>query len=198
MSHPDKLTRYPSPPRRLQIHGRKREEVRAAAIQLGLEGRYIPHSYIEQAQYHNLTKSMADLALSEDIRQQFNIDEGLLGTSPLVQSLSWASSSKHLRPSNHVRRPSDAPSREHNSSIAFPENSPQDSGQSSSESSVFIRRSTTEGAEGMLSKAMKGVRVSRRAAAAAFAGMQATRATRAGSAGLPGSWVARRWSVARL
>jgi len=155
-----KLDDIESLPRHVQIHGRKREEVRAAAIQLGLEGRYIPHSYIEQAQYHNLTKSMADLALSEDIRQQFNIDEGLLGTSPLVQSLSWASSSKHLRPSNHVRRPSDAPSREHNSSIAFPENSPQDSGQSSSESSVFIRRSTTEGAEGMLSKAMKGVRPS--------------------------------------
>lgn len=49
----------------------------------------MPRSYIEQAQYRNLTKPMAPMRLSEEIRQQFNIDEGIVGTSPLVQTLSW-------------------------------------------------------------------------------------------------------------
>ena len=73
----------------IQVHGRKRDEVRAAGRELGLEGHYIARSYIEQAQYNNLTKNMA--MLSEDIRLTFNIDENVLGTSPLVQSLSWGS-----------------------------------------------------------------------------------------------------------
>ncbi|KAK9845894.1 hypothetical protein WJX81_005399 [Elliptochloris bilobata] len=74
----------------VQIQGKARDAVEAAGRALGLEGTYIPKSYIEQVQLEKLTSSFQ--SVSEDLRRRFVVDgEPLLdpdsiGSSPVLAS----------------------------------------------------------------------------------------------------------------
>jgi len=74
----------------VQIQGKARGAVEAAGRALGLEGTYIPKSYIEQVQLAKLTASFQ--SISEDLRRRFVVDgEPLLesdsiGSSPVLAS----------------------------------------------------------------------------------------------------------------
>ncbi|KAH9297166.1 hypothetical protein KI387_028848, partial [Taxus chinensis] len=57
----------------LQVQGRDRTTVRDVAKQLGLEGSYIPRTYIEQIQLEKLLKEV--MALPEDLKTKLSIDE---------------------------------------------------------------------------------------------------------------------------
>uniref|UniRef100_A0A0D6QQZ7 CYTH domain-containing protein n=1 Tax=Araucaria cunninghamii TaxID=56994 RepID=A0A0D6QQZ7_ARACU len=57
----------------LQVQGRDRNVVRDVAKQLGLEGSYVPRTYIEQIQLEKLLKEV--MALPEDLKTKLSIDE---------------------------------------------------------------------------------------------------------------------------
>lgn len=59
----------------LQIQGKDRRLVAEAGKNLGLEGSYIPHSYIEQIQLEKLTSEV--MALSEGLKTKLSISENL-------------------------------------------------------------------------------------------------------------------------
>ncbi|CAG9460194.1 unnamed protein product [Pedinophyceae sp. YPF-701] len=74
------------PRRYIQVQAKSRNAAAQLGQALGLEGTYIPQTYIEQAQMQKLTKSFQLEAA--DLRNQLNLDEDALGTSPLVASMS--------------------------------------------------------------------------------------------------------------
>ncbi|XP_073105307.1 inorganic pyrophosphatase TTM2 isoform X1 [Elaeis guineensis] len=86
--------------RYIQVQGRDRLIVKYMAEQLGLEGSYIPRTYIEQIQLEKLVNEV--MALPDDLKTQLSIDEDLV-SSP-KEALSRASAdmvssmrNKHLK-----------------------------------------------------------------------------------------------------
>ncbi|KAG8382974.1 hypothetical protein BUALT_Bualt05G0135700 [Buddleja alternifolia] len=57
----------------VQVQGRDRLVVKAVAEQLGLEGSYVPRTYIEQIQLEKLVNEV--MALPEDLKTKLSIDE---------------------------------------------------------------------------------------------------------------------------
>ncbi|XP_038990368.1 inorganic pyrophosphatase TTM2-like [Phoenix dactylifera] len=85
--------------RYIQVQGRDRVIVKHVAEQLGLEGSYIPRTYIEQIQLEKLVNEV--MALPDDLKTKLSIDEDLV-SSP-KEALSRASAdmvsmrNKHLK-----------------------------------------------------------------------------------------------------
>uniref|UniRef100_A0A161ZKP1 CYTH domain-containing protein n=1 Tax=Daucus carota subsp. sativus TaxID=79200 RepID=A0A161ZKP1_DAUCS len=73
-----------------EVQGRDRAVVKGVAEQLGLEGSYIPRTYIEQIQLEKIVNEV--MAVPDDLRTKLSIDEDL-GSSP-SDSLSRASSKR--------------------------------------------------------------------------------------------------------
>ncbi|GMJ09596.1 triphosphate tunnel metalloenzyme 2 [Hibiscus trionum] len=62
----------------LQVQGRDRSVVRGVAEQLGLEGSYIPRTYIEQIRLEKLVNEV--MALPEDLKTKLILDEDLVSS----------------------------------------------------------------------------------------------------------------------
>eukprot|EP00250_Pteridium_aquilinum_P020162 c24728_g1_i4 orf=666-2147(+) len=60
----------------VQVHGKDRTLVAEAAKSMGLEGSYIPHSYIEQIQLEKLISGL--MAPSEDLKSKLSLHEDVL------------------------------------------------------------------------------------------------------------------------
>ncbi|XP_021755735.1 uridine-cytidine kinase C-like isoform X2 [Chenopodium quinoa] len=74
----------------IQVQGRDRLLVRSIAEQLGLEGSYIPRTYIEQIQLEKLVKEV--MALPEDLKTKLSLDDDWV-SSP-QEALSRASADR--------------------------------------------------------------------------------------------------------
>lgn len=69
----------------VQVQGKDRDRVGTIGHELGLDGTYIPKSYIEQVQLERLTKDFQNV--TEDVRKRFTLDgapllDAMLGSSP--------------------------------------------------------------------------------------------------------------------
>eukprot|EP00253_Pinus_taeda_P001786 PITA_01786 len=73
----------------MQVQGNERTRVAEVANKLGLDGSYIPHSYIEQIQLEKLTAEV--MALPDDLKSKLISDP--LAASPMP-SFSWISQAK--------------------------------------------------------------------------------------------------------
>lgn len=73
----------------MQVQGNERTRVAEVASKLGLDGSYIPHSYIEQIQLEKLTAEV--MALPDDLKSKLISDP--LAASPMP-SFSWISQAK--------------------------------------------------------------------------------------------------------
>ncbi|XP_051144528.1 inorganic pyrophosphatase TTM2-like [Andrographis paniculata] len=62
----------------VQVQGRDRNTIRCVAEQLGLEGSYIPRTYIEQIQLEKLVNEV--MALPDDLKSKLSIDEELVSS----------------------------------------------------------------------------------------------------------------------
>ncbi|KAK2078989.1 hypothetical protein QBZ16_002679 [Prototheca wickerhamii] len=74
----------------VQIQSKRREDATAAGAELGLDGTYVPHSYIELVQMENLTAAFQ--TVTEDLKRRFRVNGEPLeasslsrGSSPLTQ-----------------------------------------------------------------------------------------------------------------
>ncbi|RDX91105.1 Uridine-cytidine kinase C, partial [Mucuna pruriens] len=78
----------------IQVQGRDRLVVKYIAEQLGLEGSYIPRTYIEQIQIEKLVNEV--MALPDDLKTKLSLDEDLV-SSPKEALSRVAMKNKHLR-----------------------------------------------------------------------------------------------------
>ncbi|CAN0923886.1 Inorganic pyrophosphatase TTM2 [Linum grandiflorum] len=62
----------------IQVQGRDRLSVRSVAEQLGLEGSYIPRTYIEQIQLEKLVDEV--MALPDDLKNKLSLDDDLVSS----------------------------------------------------------------------------------------------------------------------
>ncbi|KAJ6792745.1 uridine-cytidine kinase C-like [Iris pallida] len=83
----------------IQVQGRDRLVVKYIAEQLGLEGSYIPRTYIEQIQLEKLVNEV--MALPEDLKTQLSIDDELV-SSP-KEALSRASADRVAMRNQHLK-----------------------------------------------------------------------------------------------
>ncbi|KAI9105073.1 hypothetical protein K1719_022789 [Acacia pycnantha] len=83
----------------VQVHGRDRMVVKYVAEQLGLDGSYIPRTYIEQIQLEKLVNEV--MALPDDLKTKLSLDEDLV-SSP-KEALSRASADRVAMRNKHVR-----------------------------------------------------------------------------------------------
>ncbi|KAL2904828.1 Inorganic pyrophosphatase TTM2 [Bienertia sinuspersici] len=74
--HPEMIWHHVSYGTRVQ--GRDRLQVRSVAEQLGLEGSYIPRTYIEQIQLEKLVKEV--MALPEDLKTKLSLDDDFVSS----------------------------------------------------------------------------------------------------------------------
>ncbi|CAN4124696.1 unnamed protein product [Withania somnifera] len=74
----------------VQVQGRDRLLVKSVADQLGLEGSYTPHTYIEQIQLEKLVNEV--MALPDDLKTKLSLDDDLV-SSP-KEALSRASAER--------------------------------------------------------------------------------------------------------
>jgi adenylate cyclase class IV len=74
----------------VQVQGKDRAAVAAAGAALGLDGTYIPHSYIELVQLENLTQSFQ--TVTEDLKRRFAVNGEPLVDEQTVGSYSRGSS----------------------------------------------------------------------------------------------------------
>ncbi|KAI4357922.1 hypothetical protein L6164_001838 [Bauhinia variegata] len=72
----------------IQVQGRDRLVVKCLADQLGLEGSYIPRTYIEQIQIEKLVNEVT--ALPEDLKTKFSLDEDLVSSPNGTLSRTYA------------------------------------------------------------------------------------------------------------
>mmetsp|Transcript_11150 Transcript_11150/g.33431 ORF Transcript_11150/g.33431 Transcript_11150/m.33431 type:complete len:669 (+) Transcript_11150:244-2250(+) len=87
----------------VQVQGKVREQVAEAGKALGLEGHYIPRSYIEQVQLERLTAQFQ--TVTEDMRRRFAVDgEPLVSAGHVSASSPLAVSPSPLRASSAVFR----------------------------------------------------------------------------------------------
>jgi len=85
----------------VQVQGRLRSAVEEAGRKLGLEGTYIPHSYIEQVQLEQLTKELT--LLTDDLKSRFPITEAMMASATEASEDSSAGSGDEA--SRHRRSP---------------------------------------------------------------------------------------------
>ncbi|KAJ7953996.1 uridine-cytidine kinase C-like [Quillaja saponaria] len=83
----------------IQVQGRDRLIVKCIAEQLGLEGSYIPRTYIEQIQIEKLVNEV--LALPDDLKTKLSLDEDLV-SSP-KEALSRASADRVAMRNKHLK-----------------------------------------------------------------------------------------------
>ncbi|KAK8699596.1 hypothetical protein V6N13_115679 [Hibiscus sabdariffa] len=83
-----------------QVQGRDRSVVKCVAEQLGLEGFYIPRTYIEQIQLEKLVNEV--MALPEDLKTKLSLDEDLV-SSP-KEALLRASVDRVALRNRHLKR----------------------------------------------------------------------------------------------
>ncbi|KAK4263677.1 hypothetical protein QN277_029060 [Acacia crassicarpa] len=83
----------------VQVHGRDRMVVKYVAEQLGLDGSFIPRTYIEQIQLEKLVNEV--MALPDDLKTKLSLDEDLV-SSP-KEALSRASADRVAMRNKHVR-----------------------------------------------------------------------------------------------
>ncbi|KAJ6795567.1 uridine-cytidine kinase C-like [Iris pallida] len=83
----------------IQVQGRDRLFVKYTAEQLGLEGSYIPHTYIELIQLEKLVNEV--MALPEDLKTKLSLDEELV-SSP-KEALSRASADRVAMRNQHLK-----------------------------------------------------------------------------------------------
>ncbi|KAL1568514.1 Inorganic pyrophosphatase ttm2 [Salvia divinorum] len=79
----------------LQVQGRDRLIVKCVADQLGLDGSYIPRTYIEQIQLEKLVNEV--MALPDDLKTKLSLDEDYASSPKEALSRASAASTKHLR-----------------------------------------------------------------------------------------------------
>ncbi|TYG90454.1 hypothetical protein ES288_A12G183400v1 [Gossypium darwinii] len=84
----------------LQVQGRDRSAVKGVAERLGLEGSYIPRTYIEQIRLEKLVNEV--MALPEDLKTKLSLDEDLV-SSP-KEALLGASMDMIALRNMHLRR----------------------------------------------------------------------------------------------
>ncbi|XWS60376.1 hypothetical protein CRYUN_Cryun07bG0030900 [Craigia yunnanensis] len=77
----------------IQVQGRDRLFVKYVAEQLGLEGSYVPRTYIEQIQLEKLVNDV--MALPDDLKTKLSIDDDLV-SSP-KEALSRASADRRMK-----------------------------------------------------------------------------------------------------
>ncbi|KAJ4789407.1 Uridine kinase [Rhynchospora pubera] len=85
--------------RYIQVQGRDRLYVKFIAEQLGLEGSYIPHTYIEQIQLEKLVNDV--MALPDDLKTKLSIEDDV-STSPR-EALSRASADRIAMRNKHLK-----------------------------------------------------------------------------------------------
>ncbi|KAL9423489.1 hypothetical protein AB3S75_035558 [Citrus x aurantiifolia] len=85
--------------RYIQVQGKDRLIVKNVAEQLGLEGSYVPRTYIEQIQLEKLVNEV--MALPEDLKTKLSLDEDLV-SSP-KEALSRASASRVAMRNKNLR-----------------------------------------------------------------------------------------------
>ncbi|CAB4264889.1 unnamed protein product [Prunus armeniaca] len=85
--------------RYIQVQGKDRVLVRCVAEQLGLEGSYIPRTYIEQIQLEKLVNEV--MALPDDLKTRLSLDEDLV-SSP-KEALSRASADRVAMRNKHLK-----------------------------------------------------------------------------------------------
>ncbi|XP_061340725.1 inorganic pyrophosphatase TTM2 [Gastrolobium bilobum] len=83
----------------VQVQGRDRLVVKDIGQQLGLEGSYIPRTYIEQIQLEKLVNEV--MALPDDLKTKLSLDEDLV-SSP-KEALSRASANRVAARNKHLR-----------------------------------------------------------------------------------------------
>ncbi|XP_010257841.1 PREDICTED: uridine-cytidine kinase C [Nelumbo nucifera] len=83
----------------VQVQGRERLFIRHIAEQLGLEGSYVPRTYIEQIQLEKLVNEV--MALPDDLKTKLSIDEDLV-SSP-KEALSRASADRVAMRKKHLK-----------------------------------------------------------------------------------------------
>ncbi|KAF7827912.1 uridine-cytidine kinase C [Senna tora] len=83
----------------VQVQGRDRLVVKYIAQQLGLDGSYIPRTYIEQIQLEKLVNEV--MALPDDLKTKLSLDEDLV-SSP-KEALSRASADRVAMRNKHMR-----------------------------------------------------------------------------------------------
>ncbi|PKA49304.1 Uridine kinase-like protein 3 [Apostasia shenzhenica] len=83
----------------IQVQGRDRLVVKCVADQLGLEGSYIPRTYIEQIQLEKLVNEV--MALPDDLKTKLSIDDDLV-SSP-KEALSRASADRVAMRNKHLK-----------------------------------------------------------------------------------------------
>lgn len=74
----------------VQVQGKDRSAVALAGTALGLDGSYVPHSYIELVQLENLTQSFQ--TVTEDLKRRFAVNGEPLSDEHVVGSFSRGSS----------------------------------------------------------------------------------------------------------
>ncbi|KAL1556606.1 Inorganic pyrophosphatase ttm2 [Salvia divinorum] len=84
----------------LQVQGRDRLIVKCVADQLGLNGSYVPRTYIEQIQLEKLVNEV--MALPDDLKTKLSLDEDC-ASSP-KETLSRASAERAAARTKHLRR----------------------------------------------------------------------------------------------
>ncbi|KAK9107113.1 hypothetical protein Syun_023124 [Stephania yunnanensis] len=85
----------------VQVQGKDRLGIKFVADQLGLEGSYIPRTYIEQIQLEKLVNEV--MALPDDLKTKLSIDEDLVSSSP-KEALSRASLEKFAVRNKFLKR----------------------------------------------------------------------------------------------
>ncbi|XP_024032466.1 uridine-cytidine kinase C-like, partial [Morus notabilis] len=77
----------------VQVQGKDRLYVKFVAEQLGLDGSYVPRTYIEQIQLEKLVNDV--MALPDDLKSKLSIDDDLV-SSP-KEALSRASADRRMK-----------------------------------------------------------------------------------------------------
>ncbi|KAF5185174.1 Inorganic pyrophosphatase ttm2 [Thalictrum thalictroides] len=86
--------------RYVQVQGRDRLHVKFIAEELGLEGSYVPRTYIQQIQLEKLVNDV--MALPDDLKTKLSIDEDLVCSSP-KEALSRASADRIAMRNKHSK-----------------------------------------------------------------------------------------------
>ncbi|PIA57537.1 hypothetical protein AQUCO_00600329v1 [Aquilegia coerulea] len=84
----------------VQVQGRDRLYVKFIAEELGLEGSYVPRTYIQQIQLEKLVNEV--MALPDDLKTKLSIDEDLVSSSP-KEALSRASADRIAMRNKHSK-----------------------------------------------------------------------------------------------
>ncbi|CAF2161089.1 unnamed protein product [Brassica napus] len=86
----------------MQVQGKDRQLVQSTAEQLGLEGSFIPRTYIEQIQLEKLINEV--MALPDDLKHKLSLDEDLVSSSSPKEALLRASADRVAMRNKNLKR----------------------------------------------------------------------------------------------